>query len=470
MSEGLLALIRENVTASAPRVVTAAHAASASAGAMAFARGGNAFDAALAACFMDAITLPMKCGLFGDLVALVRRKGGPFEALVSVGAGCLALGEGATLERVGPRSIGVPGAPHGYALLHAHARLDLETLIAPAVTASEAGVPWSRVSRSYVVEAKDMLARLSPENPYAPGGVIPELGDTRRLPGLGRLLQAFARDSEKLFETDIGERLIADLTLRGGILRMEDFAQRPGAFHEPAEAAIAPGCTLSATPFPTHGPRLVSAVSDVLSGAASQLDAVRAVRAAAKREGREHLDGGTTLVTAADDEGNVVVVLHSNSFPQFASGIVMDDGLILNNRPGRGFDLTAPEGAANAPAAGKVPWTTVHAWTLDRAGQRFVGATPGGVNQMPWNVQMVSELAQGGEPAETVTNPRWALDAEGVLSAEPGALPEAVTPDKALSALTLRSCQQVIALAEAPGGLHLAAADPRTGCAAVGVY
>ncbi|MEP9377423.1 gamma-glutamyltransferase [Aquabacter sp. CN5-332] len=469
MSDALLGLIRENATASAPRVVTAAHFASASAGAAAFAKGGNAFDAALAACFMDTITLPMKCGLFGDLVALVRRAGGPFEALVSVGAGCLALGEGATLERVGPRSVGVPGAPHGYKLLHEYARLDLPTLIAPAVGAADAGVPWSRVSRSYVVEAKDLLAKLSPTNPYAPGGVIPELGETRRMPGLGRLLEAFAQHGEALFETGVGERIIDELARRGGILRMADFAQRPGQRLAPEVREIAPGCVLAATPFPTHGPRLISAATDVLAGTASALDAVRATRAAAKREGREHLDGGTTLVTAADAEGNVVVVLHSNSFPQFASGIVMDDGLILNNRPGRGFDLTAPEGAANAPAAGKVPWTTVHAWMMERDGARIVGATPGGVNQMPWNVQMVTELARGAAPDAAVTAPRWALDAQDVLSAEPDALPDGVAPDKAVGALALRSCQQIIALSE-EGGLHLAAADPRTGCAAIGVY
>ncbi|TCT06176.1 gamma-glutamyltransferase [Aquabacter spiritensis] len=469
MSDPLLGLIRENLAASAPRIVTAAHPASAAAGAAMFAKGGNAFDAALAACFMDTVALPMKSGLFGDLVALVRRAGGRFEALVSVGGGCLALAEGAALERVGPRSVGVPGAPHGYSLLHGHARLDRDTLIGPAVRASEAGIAWDRVSLSYVVEARETLARLSPDNPYAPGGLVPKVGDIRRLPGLGRLLAAFARDGDALFESEIGAALIADLTARGGILRTEDFRQRPGQFLAPETSEIGPGCVLTATPFPTHGPRLIAAAQDVLRKAVAPLDAVRATRAAAKREGREHLDGGTTLVAAADEAGNAVVVLHSNSFPQFASGIVMADGLILNNRPGRGFDLTAPAGAANAPAAGKVPWTTVHAWSLERDGTLFVGATPGGVNQMPWNVQMVTELARGAAPADVVSAPRWALDAQDVLSAEPGALPPDVIPDKALGPLSLRACQQIIALAE-PGGLHRAAVDPRTGCAVVGVY
>lgn len=462
-------LIRENVTARGTKVVSAAHSASAAAGAAAFAKGGNAFDAALAACFVDTIALPMKCGLAGDLVALFRTAGGPFQALVSVGAGCRALADGAKMEQVGPRSVGVPGAPHGYALLHGQARLGLAELVTPAVRAAHEGIAWNRVALTYVTEARDLLATHSPDNPYAPGGAVPKVGDLRRLPGLGALLEAFAARGAALFESEIGERVVAALTRRGGFLTMADFAQRPGQILAPQVSEIAPGAVLTTTPFPTHGPRLAAAVRDVLAGTLAPLEAVRATRANARREGREALDGGTTLVTAADDEGNVVVVLHSNSFPQFASGVVLEDGLILNNRPGRGFDLSAPEGAANAPAAGKVPWTTVHAWALERDGARFAGGTPGGVNQMPWNVQMVSALVRGVPPQDVVTQPRWALDAKDVLSAEPGALPEGVVPDKALAPLSLRSAQQVLALSDM-GGTHLAAADPRTGCTAIGLY
>src|SRR5579883_1007081 len=94
--------LQESVTASGPRVVTSAHPAASAAGVAAFAQGGNAFDAALAACFLETVALPMKCGLAGDLVALFRRQGGAFEALLSIGPGPQALARGAQLERVGP--------------------------------------------------------------------------------------------------------------------------------------------------------------------------------------------------------------------------------------------------------------------------------------------------------------------------------------------------------------------------------
>ena len=457
--------LREMVSVSGPRVVTAAHPAAAAAGCNTFAAGGNAFDAALAACFMETIVLPMKAGLFGDLVALFRTADGTWTTLVSVGAGPQALARGATLERVGPRSVGVPGAPHGYATLHTHASLDLAQLVRPAVHAAIAGVPWTRVARSYVVEAAETLARLSPNNPYMPGGRIPAIGEIRKLPKLGALLEAFSRDREKLWSGERGQRVIAELARRGGILTIEDLAQRPAQERAPMRAQVADGAFLIVTPEPTQGPRLIEVVREHCVSRQPLPALVRADRAAAQALGRLASDDGTSVVTAADDQGNAIVILHSNSFPQFASGIVLDSGLILNNRPGRGFDLTAPANAANAPKAGRVPPTTLHAWCLERGDRTLIGATPGGVNQLPWNAQTLSELIADLQPALAVTSPRWSLDASDVLGVEEGASIGDLRADKNLSPLSVRSAQQIIELSDV--GLHTAAADPRSGCLAL---
>lgn len=460
--------LREMVAVSGPKVITAAHPAAASAGASAYAAGGNAFDAALAACFMETVVLPMKAGLFGDLVALFRTPGGAWTTLVSVGAGPQALARGATLERVGPRSVGVPGGPQGYATLHRHARLKLAQLVTPAVRASIAGVPWTRVARSYVVEAAETLARLSPNNPYTPGGRIPAVGEIRRLPQLGTLLEAFARDREDLWSGERGERVIAELTRRGGILTAQDLRQRPAQERAPVRAQVAEGAYLTVTPEPTQGPRLIEVVRAHCASGQPLPALVRADRKAAQARGRLASDEGTSVVTAADDEGNAVVILHSNSFPQFASGIVLDSGLILNNRPGRGFDLAAPAEAANAPKAGRVPPTTLHAWCLERGDRTLIGATPGGVNQLPWNAQTVSGLIVDPQPALAVTSPRWSLDASDVLGVEDGAPIGDVPVDKPLPPLSVRSAQQIIELSDTV--LHTAAADPRSGCLALSVF
>ena len=464
----VLGRLSENVVAAGPRVITAAHPAAAAAGATAFAQGGNAFDAALAACFMETVALPMKCGLAGDLVALYRRENGNFETLVSVGPGPSALAEGATLERVGPRSVGVPGAPHGYATLHGFARLGLDRLVAPAVRAAEEGIAWTRVALSYLVEAEELLDRVSPRHPYSPGGRRPQPGDVRRLPGLGRLLQKFAALGADLFAGEEGEKLVAELRARGGILSIKDLQARPATIAAPVVVTIREGTRLLATPAPTGGPRLGEVVLRTARTNAPLSAIVHAERNENKARGRQPQDCGTSVVTAADDMGNAVVIVHSNSFPRFGSGVVLESGLVLNNRPGRGFDLTAPPGARNAPAAGRVPETTLHAWALESDRGLFVGATPGGVNQLPWNAQCVTEILAGAEIGAAVTNPRWALDERDEMSVEEGAVIRDETPVRRVPWLSLRSVQQILQVAK--DGHRRAAADPRTGALALAVY
>ncbi|MBP7064845.1 gamma-glutamyltransferase [Ferrovibrio sp.] len=459
----------QTIATTGAKVVTSAHPAATAAGAAAYAQGGNAFDAALAACFMETVALPMKCGLAGDLVALYHRADGSFETIVSVGPGPQALAQGAVLERLGPRSVGIPGAPDGYVTLHGMAELPLSKLVAPAIKAAELGLPWSWVALSYLDEAEELLGRYSPHHPYCPHGRRPQLGDLRRLPGLGQLLAAFADLGADLFTGDHGKRLVADVQSRGGFLTLADLCGRP-ARRMPAESlALGDGIDLLVTPGPTAGPRLAEVMRQAGNVDADLVGIVRAERQQARARNREALDEGTSVVTAADDQGNAVVVVHSNSFPRFGSGLVLESGLVLNNRPGRGFDLSAPPYARNAPAAGRVPQTTLHAWALRHGETLCLGATPGGVNQLPWNAQTIRDLLAGASPAQAVSNPRWALDEKDELTAEQGVqFGTDAAPHRAVQRFAHRSVQQVIAMRA--GLPHLAAADPRSGASALGVY
>jgi gamma-glutamyltranspeptidase/glutathione hydrolase len=183
--------------------------------------------------------------------------------------------------------------------------------------------------------------------------------------------------------------------------------------------------------------------------------------------------GGTSMVSAADEDGTVVVVVHSNSYPRFGSGIVVDGyDLVLANRAGRGF--TPVEGHPNFPVAGRRPVTTLHAWAAagDDGAPRFAGATPGGVNQLPWNAQALRRIAGGEDaPGRLVTAPLWewipaAGDTPDGLRIErgtPGAdeLRAEVARTVAAPLWGCKSAQQAIRI---PRGAEpwVAAADPRT--------
>lgn len=439
------------------------------------ARGGNAFDAALAACFVESVALPMKCGLAGDLVALLSVKGGPVQALVSIGAAPGALGNGAHLQRLGPCSIGVPGAPDGYAQLHALARLSMGQLTEPAIHAAEYGVPWTRIGLSYLAEARDLLEQWSPNCPYLRNGE-PAAGDMLRLPGMAALLDAYSRHGAAVFEGGIGHEMTAHVRSLGGFLSDADLQARPARWCEPVCWNDERGRTVYATPDPTHGPLLIEALAERrpseqadTAKACSQAAIVARVRERAKLRGRDVSDDGTSVVTAADTDGNIVVVVHSNSYPRFGSGVVLDNGLVLNNRPGRGFDMGAPPGARHAPAPGSVPPTTLHAWAVRDAEGITFGATPGGVNQLPWNYQMLDRLLADESLAEALLAARWAVNEAGDYSAEAGLDCDLPFNATTLDYLALRSAQQAVRRRSADGLLE-AVADPRVGASSLAIF
>ena len=183
---------------------------------------------------------------------------------------------------------------------------------------------------------------------------------------------------------------------------------------------------------------------------------------------------GTSIVSAADKDGNAVVVVHSNSYPRYGSGLVVADyDLVLANRAGRGFN--PDPGHPNFPVAGRRPATTLHAWmTTTDDGAAFLGGTPGGDNQVPWNAQLLQGIIDGETaPGALVTAPRWewspADDGVRIEAGfeEPAATELAETAPRAarIGRWALPCAQQVIAVPVA-GEAIVGAADPRTvGCA-----
>ena len=106
-------------------VVCAAAPLAAQAGATALRDGGNAFDAAVAAALAETVLLPSKCGLGGDLVAIVVCAPAPLspEALLAIGGAPRGLAEVASQRVAGATPArcrsGPPAAPAGYLALAA---------------------------------------------------------------------------------------------------------------------------------------------------------------------------------------------------------------------------------------------------------------------------------------------------------------------------------------------------------------
>lgn len=479
------AVMAEQVTGRGVRgVVAAAAPQAAQAGAAALRAGGNAYDAALAAALAETVLLPPKCGFGGDLVAIVVPAGSPApEALIAVGGaaeGHAAVALEGRWRDVGPDSVGPPAAAAGYAALAERGVLGRAAAAAAAIELAEQGFAWAAVCTALSRQAAPLVAEMQPDGcPYYPGGEPIPAGSVVRLPGLAEVLREWVKRGEALLEGPVGAAIEREVAGRGGALRATDFRFATAGWAECATVE-AGSRRMWATPAPTHGPSLMAAAADIAAASDTGPLAVhRAVMAAIARQRVELGDpGGTSMVSAGDAEGNVVTVVHSNSYPRFGSGIVVPEYMLtLANRAGRGF--TPEEGHPNFPVAGRRPATTLHAWAAsDPTGRpRWVGGTPGGANQLPWNAQSLGRILAGeGRPGWLVTAPLWEwLPDDDGLRIEAGFDEAEATALTAVAPRTVnaprwgcKSAQQVVRIPEA-GEAWEAAADPRTVGLALGV-
>lgn len=397
-------------------------------GAAVLAEGGNAYDAALSAAFVETVVMPPKCGLAGDVIALVVSPDGRAESLVAIGPtpARLAAATGpAGPPATGPLAVGVPGAPAGYAALAARGTRPLEELVAPATAQARDGVRVGPVLARLVAASAPLLRRHQPGGcTYLPDDRPPSEGDRLLLPGLADALEDLARWGADLFGGPLGAELVSTVGSAGGVIDQSDLTAgaRSARWDHAPWTSVGAGAVCT-TPAPTYGPLLLDALAAVAAGS----DALGAVTAAVSR--RDHLatDGGTSVVAAADEDGTAVVVVHSNSFPEFGAGIVLPtSGLVLGNRPGRGF--RGPAGGA-----GSRPPTTLHAWARRTDGGHLaVGATSGGEDQVVWNTQLLGPVLglQGASATEAFRTgmgaPRWASAVDGAVRVEPGAAIEGV--------------------------------------------
>jgi gamma-glutamyltranspeptidase / glutathione hydrolase len=463
-------------------VVLAASPLAGHAGAAMLEAGGNAYDAVVAAALAETVTLPSKCGLGGDLIAIALAPGAAApESLLAIGgapAGLAAVATDGGWDDTGPNSVGPPAAAAGYVALADRGRKSLAELADRAIGLAADGFPWASVSHRLTLASRDLLDRWNPDGTaYLPHGEPIRPGELVRLPGLARALGELVARRGEFLAGPVGAAIVATVQAHGGVLDREDLG-RVRAEWQPCAVGEAAGHTVWTTPAPTHGPSLLEAVSDARRGDGPAAQYRRVMAAIDHRRDTLSDPSGTSMVSAADAEGTVVVVVHSNSYPRYGSGLVVADyDLVLANRAGRGF---SPEpGHPNFPSAGKRPATTLHAWMLSApdGDPAFAGATPGGVNQMPWNSQLLQGLIDGETaPGMLVTAPRWEwLPADDGVRVETGFAPPAVEDLAAVAPRVVPvgrwavpSAQQVIAV-PAAGQAIVGAADPRTVGAAVGV-
>ena len=209
--------------------------------------GGNAMDAAIAACAVQCVVEPESTGIGGDCFCLYAPSGGEniiaFNGSGRAPAGLRSdwlLEQGITrIERQSPHAVTIPGAVDAWTQLNRdHGRLGLDRLLAPAIAYARDGYPITqRVARDFAgafdwldEDARAVFAR--------DGGPIP-LGARHTQPALAATLERIGRDGRAgFYDGPVADEIIAKLRALGGCHTAEDFAVAIGDYVDPVHASF----------------------------------------------------------------------------------------------------------------------------------------------------------------------------------------------------------------------------------------
>lgn len=210
-------------------VIVAAHPLASQAGKSMYAKGGNAFDAAIAAAFTLAVVEPSMSGIGGRLQAIYRTEKGTIAGVDASTEVPSAYVPSETKYRYGYPTIGIPGVVAGLLKLHeTHAQLPLTTLLAPAIKHAEEGF------EVLAGEAKRQQAAVSQLQEFEGSryhflkedSTAYQAGERLVQKELAGVLRKIAQQGKAgFYEGEVAQKMVTDIQSQGGILTLADLKQ-----------------------------------------------------------------------------------------------------------------------------------------------------------------------------------------------------------------------------------------------------
>lgn len=364
-------------------IVAAGHPVSAEAGAAVLREGGNAVDAAVAACLASWTAEPLLTGPGAGGYLMVAGGGWEptlldfFVAAPSAGERAplvpvdVSFGDAVQVFHVGAASVGAPGTPSGLeAAVARWGSWGLGDLAAPAAALARAGVVLNE-AQAYIFEILEGILRSTREATaeFTRDGRALRAGETFRSEALAETIERFgAEGAEPFMRGDIAEAIVAGVEHGGGTLTLDDLAayapiaRVPAAvqyrgrrvFTNPPPSAGGTLLALALAHLDASGPPTPAALVDAMSLAQTartpEFDAGLAEPGFLDRFLAAQL-GSTTHISVIDADGRACAVTCTNGE---GSGLVVPGtGIHLNNVMGE-EDLN-PLGFFTAPAGRRMP-------------------------------------------------------------------------------------------------------------------
>ena len=270
-------------TASRGMVVTN-HPLGSSAGVEMLAAGGNAVDAAIGALFALTVVEPMMVGIFGAGMTHLRLADGRHLVIDNYTTAPAAsrpemfkpisdtwpdyLRAEGDVNLVGLLSVGVPGTLKAWAEAVARfGRLDLETVMQPAIRHAERGFRATPYLVAAVTETGPDLARF-PETArtFLPGGAPIKAGQLIVMPEYAATLRLIAtKGPGALYGGDLGATVADYMRRDGGIITLDDLARYQTIERQPIRGCYR-GFEITGPPPPTAGGLHLVEMLNILEG------------------------------------------------------------------------------------------------------------------------------------------------------------------------------------------------------------
>jgi gamma-glutamyltranspeptidase / glutathione hydrolase len=206
--------------------------------------GGNAMDAAIAACAVQCVVEAGSTGIGGDCFALFSHAGDVRPIAYNGSGRTPAKAEAAwyirqgirSIDRQTPHAVTVPGAVEAWATLAKdHGRLPFGETLAPAVEIARRGyVLTPRVAFDLANQTPLLGADIGCRETFLESGDAPKAGSVQRQERLADTLELIGREGARAFyEGDIGAALAGFLADKGGLHTRADFAAAKGEYTDP---------------------------------------------------------------------------------------------------------------------------------------------------------------------------------------------------------------------------------------------